>query len=116
MLQNIPRPGEMNDILERIKNWDNRNSSKIFIIEGGAASGKSHVSAQLLLEQGNKVIAAHFINDCATPEQIIKNLAAQLAANLAQFRQTLAGEIRKNLDSLDASSLFNVLILTPLAA
>ena len=114
MLQNIPRPDEMNDILERIKNWDNRNSSKIFIIEGGAASGKSHVSAQLLLEQGNKVIAAHFINDCATPEQIIKNLAAQLAANLAQFRQTLAGEIRKNLDSLDASSLFNVLILTPL--
>ena len=113
-LQKIPRPASMERIVAEIEKWDRDDSSRFFAVEGGAASGKSRIAAQLLLEQGDRIAAAHFINSSDSPEDIIRDLAAQLAANLAQYRQTLVNELRKETGSLDAGSLFNVLILSPL--
>ena len=113
-LQKISPPANMKQIVAEIEKWDCDDSSRFFAIEGAAASGKSHIAARLLLEHGDRIAAAHFTNGNDSPKRIIENLAAQLAANLAQYRQTIVHELEKDIGSLDAGSLFNALILSPL--
>ena len=103
-----------------IDKWDSESDSRLFCLIGGPGYGKSVFTANLRYLEPEKVAAAQFIEwhktTKYTPKSIIKSLAFQLAARIAQYRRRLIDAVKDaDLDTLDDSSLFDKLLSEPLS-
>ena len=98
---------------------ENDRNSRIFWIKGDPGIGKSAFAAHLSQCERNKVIAVHFCEydkqHDNTSQQIIKNLAFQIAAHLPDYRKHLLDILDvTELHNKNAAELFDVLLVNPL--
>jgi WD40 repeat protein len=105
-------------LLEEIDKWLEQDDSRVFFITGDPGTGKSAVMAHLQ-DKHPDVAACHFCvatrDDSTSPERFIRSLAAQLATQLPNFRESLDTAMDK-VSEIDPGSLLRGLVAGPLGA
>ncbi|KOR31209.1 hypothetical protein TI05_12945, partial [Achromatium sp. WMS3] len=106
-------------LFKTIDDWLENESSGTFLLTGEPGIGKSTFAATLANSNSHRIISAIFceynIRAHSNPTQIIRTLAFQIATKIPSYRKALLSlEVLDALDAMDASTLFNYLIINPL--
>lgn len=107
-------------VFDAIEQWlSDPEAQRIFWITGNPGVGKTSISAWLCAN-GRDVSAFHFCrNDNAMkidPRRCIMSLAYQLSTQLPDYAGRLHDVALNEMESLDARSLFDLLIIQPLSS
>jgi WD40 repeat protein len=105
-------------LIKDIENWLKDKSSRLMFITGDPGTGKTALMAKLI-HVFPQVAAYHFciskFEISLVPERFIQSIAAQLATQIEAYREVISQLNIEAITSLDASSVFKLLLIEPLS-
>jgi len=107
-------------VFEAVDRWlDDAKASRLFWISGGPGVGKTALSSYLVAHQP-EIVAFHFCRydnvQKRDPRRAVMSLAYQLSTQLPAYAERLGRAKLDDLGGRDAKTLFDDLIVQPLAA